>query len=383
MIKTVKIILSSLFSLSFWRKPKASKHLIVMPSGAKVLFNNNIVPSKETFVLDLVNYKWLNLFIVINGLIHRREFLFKNNYLFIVLSYIDILQSKYVLTWMDYQINFYRLKAYKNSPVYLAFQSGRRGIESGGLFDILRTMNYSNLSCDYIFCMGDAHAKEYSKYIKCKAISSGLVRGNMIQLGSKDLEKNEVLFVSQYRTKKRNDPFKISDKLIFPWDRIYHSEKILLPLLIEYCNKKSLKLNIISPMASAEEEEENFYDSIIGNLNYNFIKHRAPTSGYLSVDSFKYIIGFDSTLLYESLGRKNRTVFFDTRDLESGPLFWPLDIDPKGPFWTNELNENEVKRLMDFLIVVSHDEWLNCADPIIKKLTSYDNNNSLLRKVFK
>jgi len=42
MIKTVKIILSSLFSLSFWKKPKASKFLIVMPSGSKMLFDNVI-----------------------------------------------------------------------------------------------------------------------------------------------------------------------------------------------------------------------------------------------------------------------------------------------------------------------------------------------------
>ena len=37
MIKTLKIILSSLFSLSFWKKPKAHKHIVVMPASSKEL----------------------------------------------------------------------------------------------------------------------------------------------------------------------------------------------------------------------------------------------------------------------------------------------------------------------------------------------------------
>ena len=122
-IKTINILLPSLFRLSFWRKPKASKYMIVMPSGAQELFDGDILSPKETFVLDLVNYKWLNSFIVINGLMKRRELLFKNNYLFIVLSYIDVLNSKYVITWMDYQINFYWLKAYIKNPIYIMIKA--------------------------------------------------------------------------------------------------------------------------------------------------------------------------------------------------------------------------------------------------------------------
>ena len=383
MIKTVKIILSSLFSLSFWKKPKASKFLIVMPSGAENLFDNDLVPFKEAFVLDLVNYKWLNLFIVINGIKKRRELMFTNNYLFIVLSYIDVLHSQYIITWMDYQVNFYRLKAYINNPIYISIQTGRRSIEPGQFFDLLRTKNYSNLSCDYVFCMGDAHAQEYSKYIKCKAISSGLVRCNFIPLGSKGLEKKEVLYVSQYRS-KTNDPMVMSlDQKSFsmPWDLFYQIDKDLLPLLAEYCNKKSLKLNILSPMASNEIEEENFYNNLIGNDNYNFIKHQDSTTGYNAVDSFKYIVGCESTLLYESIGRKNRTVFFDARGVEFGPFGWPLELDLKGAFWTDEVSKAEFKRLMNFLIDGSDEQWIESIDPIVKKLVSFDNDNSLLREI--
>ena len=383
MIKTISNLLPFLFTLSFWRKPKASKNLIVMPASAKDLFDNGILSSKETFVLDLVKYKWLNLFIVINGLMKRRELLFENNYLFIVLSYIDVLNSKYVVTWMDYQINFYWLKSYIKNPIYISLQTGRRSGEPGYFFDLLQRGNYRNLSCDYIFCQGQAHAKEYSKYIKCQAIPSGYVRNNMTPVGSKDLQKKEVLFVSQYRTKKNNDNivYGLDQKSnFFTWDFFYQSEKNLLPLLVEYCNKKSLKLNIVSAIASTEVEEKNFYDNLIGNDNYNFIKHQNQTSGYKAVDSFKYVVGCQSTLLYESLVRKNRTIFFDARGVDFGPFGWPLELALKGPFWTNEITENELKRLMDFLINGSDAQWLTKTDQIVKKLISFDNDNNLLRK---
>ena len=388
---TFLIIFKSLFALDFWRKPKASKYMIVMPGGAQELFDNNIVPQKETFVLDLVQYKWLNFYILLNGLIFRRELLFKNNYLFIALSYIHVLNPKYVITWMDYQVNFYWLKAYKKNPIYISLQTGRRSNEPGYFFDLLQTENYSGLSCDFIFCMGDAHAKEYMKYIKCKAIPSGLVRNNMMPIGSEKKISNEILYLSQYRSLSKlasKDNYTSYKDKVISHDTFFKVEKILLPLLVNFCKYKSLKLNILSPVASNEKEEEIFYDNLIGIDNYNFIKHQDSTSGYKAVDSFEFIVGVNSTLNYELLARNpNRAVFFDCRGKYCGIPFdtfgFPLDIDPKGPFWTNEITESEFERLMNFLIDGSSDKWLECTDFIGKKLTSYDNDNSLLRGVLK
>jgi len=390
MIKTIKIILPSLFSLSFWKKPKASKFLIVMPASAKDLFDHNIVSSKETFVLDLFKYKWLNFFILINGLKKRRELLFTNNYLFIVLSYIDVLHSQYVITWMDYQVNFYKLKAYINNPIYISIQTGRRSIEPGQFFDLLRTKNYSNMSCDYVFCMGDAHAQEYSKYIKCKAISSGFIRCNMVPI-SNEKQSHEILFISQFRSLSKlhsQDNFISYNEKIISHEKFYEVEKLLLPLITNFCKNKSIKFNILSPIASNEIEEENFYNNLIGNDNYNFIKHQDSSSGYKAIDKYKFIIGVNSTLGYEVLARnKNRVVLFDSRGKYCGIPFdtfgFPLEISSTGPFWTNEVTENEFKRLMSSLIDKSDEQWIESTDPIVKKLVSFDNDNSLMREVIK
>ena len=49
----------------------------------------------------------------------------------------------------------------------------------------------------------------------------------------------------------------------------------------------------------------------------------------------------------------------------------------------NEINESEFNSLMNLLIDGSDEQGFESTDPIVKKLTSFDNDNSLLRKVLK
>ena len=391
MIKTIFNILASLFSLRFWRKPKESKYLIIEAGGANELFDNDIVPPKETCVLELVNYKWLNLIVVLNGLIKRREFLFKNNYLFIVLSYIDVLHSQYVITWYDYKVNFYRLKTHEKNPIYVSIQTGRRSIEPGQLFDELQTNNYSNLSCDYVFCFGSEHAREYSKYIECNAIPSGAARNNMAPINYVKNVSNEILFVSQFRSLSKlhsKDKFITYNDIVVSYDTFYKVEEILLPFLVNFCKNESIKLNILSPIASNEKEEKEYFDKLIQGLKYNFIKHKNGTSGYNAIDSFKFIVCVNSTLAYEALARnKKRVVFFDCRGKYCGiphdTFGWPMELDPKGKFWTNEITENEFNRLMKFLIKGSDEDWAEYSGHIVENLMSFDNDNKQLRGILK
>ena len=81
----------------------------------------------------------------------------------------------------------------------------------------------------------------------------------------------------------------------------------------------------------------------------------------------------------------NRAVFFDCRgkfcDIPFDTFGFPLELNPKGSFWTNEVTKNEFERLMSFSIFGSDKQWSESRDPIAKKLTFYDNNNTLLRGV--
>jgi surface carbohydrate biosynthesis protein len=384
MIFQFQTIVFKLFSMSFWKKPKVHKNLIIDKAGADDLYSSGIIEQHETYVVDLDNFSWLNIYVLIYALGKRPSLLFENKFSFIMTTYIDFIKPKYVITWMDYITSFYRLKNYSKDPIYISIQSGRRSIEPGQFFDELQMNQYKNLSCDYVFCFGIEHVREYSKYIECKAIPSGSVRSNITPIESEELEKKEILFISQYRSIK-NDPFITYSADPISWDIFYQVDRLLIEFLSYFCRTNNIKLNILSAIASAEDEEKEFYGSLVGDLDYNFIKHQDGTTGYKTVDGFRYIVGVNSTLLYEALARNKRTVFFDARGEYCGIPFdtfgWPMTLKKKGDFWTNEINQDEFSRLMSFLIDSTDDQWLQSNDKITPYLMNFDNDNTMLRRV--
>ena len=101
--------------------------------------------------------------------------------------------------------------------------------------------------------------------------------------------------------------------------------------------------------------EKKFYNDLIGSANYNYIEKTNNVSNYSVVDDFPYIVGVDSTLLSEALGRGKRVAFFDCRGGYSGIPFctfgWPMKLAPKGKFWTNEIENGEVEIILDYLFI--------------------------------
>ena len=66
-----------------------------------------------------------------------------------------------------------------------------------------------------------------------------------------------------------------------------------------------------------------------------------------------FVVSIDSTLGYEAFGRGNKTAIFGCRDdfLNTSDLKfgWPADLPNNGPFWTNDQDEMQFQRVMDYL----------------------------------
>ena len=175
-----------MFIKNFLKFPPKKKYLIVHESGSEVLFRSNIIKNDETFILDFQNYKFLNFWSILYGVVFNLKIIKKSKYAWVVYSFIKIVKPQYVITFMDYIIDYYYLKKYNSNPKYLSIQVGRRNNEPGQFFSILKKISSKfELSCDYIFTYSKDHAIEYSKYIKCKAIHAGSVRSNSHDLSNK------------------------------------------------------------------------------------------------------------------------------------------------------------------------------------------------------
>jgi surface carbohydrate biosynthesis protein len=385
---TVKNILQILTSKNFWRKPSEYKFMVIDRSGSEELFQNEIIDTNQTFILSIRNFEWLNIYIFV-WLIKERKIsiLRKERYVFVVLFYLNYVKPKFVITWMDYITSFYKLKGYHPNSKYISLQVGRRSNEPDEFFDRLAKMRDDNLSCDYIFCFGEAHANEYSKFIDCNAIPSGSVRNNNISINNKvnSANRKKILYISQYRKPRKDKIFATygEDKIL--WEAFFKAETILLPLLDKYCNKNSLRLTIASSIKSTMDSEKKFYDKLIGNKNYDFIERTSSVSNYQIVDDFPYIVGVDSTLLSEALGRGKRVAFFDCRGMYTNIPFcvfgWPMKLPLKGNFWTNDIEKGDVDRILDYIINKNYNDWEKDFNSVKQGLMNYDNNNSILRNI--
>lgn len=96
------------------------------------------------------------------------------------------------------------------------------------------------------------------------------------------------------------------------------------------------------------------------------------------VDQAQVIVGIDSTLLYESIARGNRTAFFTLRNAfdPSRKFAWPADYPESGPFWTNKMDVSEFERVMDYITQVSDEDWEAARLKYVKDLMEYDPGNS-------
>ena len=62
---------------------------------------------------------------------------------------------------------------------------------------------------------------------------------------------------------------------------------------------------------------------------------------------------------------------------------FPFDnqISSEGPFWSDEINEEEVNRTLIYSLKSSDHEWKKSIKQIIPQIISYDFNNNKFKKL--
>ena len=60
---------------------------------------------------------------------------------------------------------------------------------------------------------------------------------------------------------------------------------------------------------------------------------------------------------------------------------YPLDLSPTGKFWTNQATATELARILDYLEVVTYEEWATEIAPYNESLMAYQPGNPVFRKL--
>lgn len=358
---------------SFWRPPQ-KKYLIL--DGTNSFIFNEYLSKNEVSILD-TRYESLNLYILLK-LFFKFKFSF-NDY---INEYIKLSRCEFVISFFDNNVYFYQLKKNFRNKKFIIIQNGMRPD-----FFFQKLSKKKSLEVDYMLTFSDFYSKKFKENIEAKFITIGSFKNNNI--AKKKLKENNIIsFVSSGPS--RADNITVFEKISLKNELYFYPETKLLPMISKFCDKNNYRLQILARSKNEKDflYEKEFYNDILKSNKYDFIKTIHPSHIYEISDNSLLTISIYSAFGLEAIARGNRAVIFNLRDLasniESLKLFWGYDKQKnKGPFWTNQLNENEVYRVLTKAIKSSDSEWNNYLKTIMPFLISKDEDNNFFKKILK
>jgi surface carbohydrate biosynthesis protein len=368
------------FSRRFvFTKPQKKKILIYDSVGSEVLLK--FLNKKE---VEILNNRFEINFYVLFLMIFKLRFSFD----IYKKIYCQLVKPKIIITFIDNKLSFYKFKKLYPFAKTIFIQNGHRDNKTTDVFYLLKKFykNNKSLHVDHMFCFGTGIAREYKRYIKGKVTVIGSIKNNMFLYKVKKEKKikKTVSFISQYRTNKIKKPnnLAVKSKESFLVKDFYSTERILLPILSNYCKENKYKFKVIGCSAEIEEEKL-FYRSLIKNNNFQFLpKVKNDISDcYKKIYNSEILVFIDSTLGYEALSRGIKTVTFHARHPNKHVFGWPTQKKKKGPYWTNQVSLVELNRLMNFIRTVKKKNWEKTLRTTLNSSIIFNKNNEKLKRI--
>jgi len=359
-----------------YKPPNKKKIIIYDRSGSELFFNYLNINDVE--VLD-VRGESINVPILIRSLFHKKS---NRNY---KLCYIDQVDPKLIITFIDNNTDFYIIKNFYPNIITIFVQNGYRGI-IGDVFDKLNIINCTNFKVDYMLCFGDAICKHYSKYIQGKSISIGSFKNNMINSYPQNIKSKTILYISQFREKnKKTNVFISSSSLQISTEEFFSTEFYLLPKLYTFCKINGFRLQICGCSNSQSNHEISYYNNVFHDSDWDYFSKENIFDSYKLIDIADYVVTIDSTLGYEAFARGKKVAFFTCRGnylkIQGADFGWPLNIKKKGEFWTNEINDFEINRVLNFVTNVQSNIWESLKLKFMPGLINFDKQNQKFIKI--
>lgn len=352
-----------------FKKPKKSDFLI-FDERSLVYLGFFLKDNFEIYYVrgELINIYNLVYTIINNGLTNLRE-----NY---KLNYFKFVDPKFVITAIDENHHFFLLKDKYNKPKYISFQ---RGLRNPNFLPLLRKIKKNKpkikFKTDFSFVLGSNDKYLMQRYIKGKFYVSGSILNNVFPIKkiANDQKLNEITFIS-------------SKKYISSKDFSEHIDFNLFSYLIDYCQKKNIKLSYIS---KSSLEKKNKINEIFNSRFFKYIplrnKHEKISNfnSYEKLSNSKLIIFSDTTLGHEFISKGNKGICFNTN--------FPNEIFCKkykkyGIYWSKKIEFKKFDKVINKVFNMRQKEWDKKTKKVSSEILKYDYNNKdnilIFKKVF-
>jgi len=278
--------------------------------------------------------------------------------------YIGLVEPKIIITMIDNNKTFYKLKKLYPKAKTILVQNAYRTAEKTDILSQTKELKKDpSLFCDFILVFNNYIGELYKEFLRGEVISIGSFRSNFNKKQNKK-KKYEILFISIFRN---HLPLKEEDFK-------------LLKTINNYFSKNDKKLYVLGNMILNSDKEKMFYNSVLKDTNHIFIPREVSRPTYDIVDQSEIIITVESTLGYEALARKNKVAYFSIRGKsypENTAAFgWPAKKNPRGPFWVNSTEYAEFGKLIEYLNNLRLDEYLKIYNENASDLMEHDEDNT-------
>jgi surface carbohydrate biosynthesis protein len=370
------------FKFSF-ALPKGQQVALADASGISIL--NKYIPEKDISIIDIEH---MNVFALLRMLVAGKKSLFGYT-----VAYIKIFKPRFVFTFLDNNVDFYKLAATFPKTKFIAIQNGLRSNYanqlSNGFFDLLENESANNRLSAYAICvLGSNEGDKYSKYIQATQIITGSLKNNLIGSQIEPTEHFDIVYVSQHA------PFEIPDsemKFFFGNKSItasefYAVEQKIVRFLAARSKQTNQSFAVLGKRADSSPYERDFFSSAASPNTVRFIPRTSETSTYEFCNSASLVVTTDSTIGFEFLARGKKVAFLSARidaidhvlsqEVHDTDFGFPLELGTTGPFWTNAANKSEFERVIGSIQSMSDAQWATAISPYNDVLMAYQPGNS-------
>jgi surface carbohydrate biosynthesis protein len=293
-------------------------------------------------------------------------------------AFIYAVSPKVVITYIDNNVAFYEISKRFRDINTIFIQNGSRSV-SGDIFDSL--VKSERYHVDYMLVHGSAIGSHYLRYVTGQSIPIGSLKNNEVSKLN-NATKDNVLFISQWHSEPEGGAaFYIeADGTPIYWKAFFEAEVKALEFLDKWCAENNKRLQICGREKDNDSREKDFYADRLNNCDWKYIPRTDNYSSYKLIDDAEIVVFIDSTLGYESIARGKKTASFSCRMNSTHQHIqvfgWPEDLPNNGQFWTNDQNEVQFQRVMDYLNTVNDDDWELTRQLYARELMEFDPGNT-------
>ncbi len=337
-----------------------------------IKFIQFLFPKKNYEILNALS-KSINVYILFKTFIKSGVINFSDNY---KKNFIELVSPKIVITAIDNNPVFYKLKNIYNKPNYISIQNGMR--KDTFYKECKKYINKTGqkLKADHIFLFGVNEKKRFSKIIDSNFHCIGNLVNNHYPIRYKNIKKkiNSIMYISQYKISIHENP---NSPL-----NTFEEDKRIFNQLVKFCKKNKINLSFAANDRSNKPglSLESYYRKNLINDKWIYHRQGNKLKTYSNLNKQQMVVFGYSTLGYEALAKGLKCVSC----YKHFPIIGSnVKYVKSGSFWTSSKKYSDLEKTLNRVIKLSSKQWKKIAGKYSKEILDYDPNNIEIKKILK